>query len=71
MDIMVGFFEALAHPAHNSALAATLGGPERGIRTCIERVPPTYGVFDEERFVEPGHSVRRSDTRWGRAAVII
>jgi len=32
---------------------------------------PTYGVFDEERFVEPGDSVAAFDTGWGRAAVII
>jgi len=32
---------------------------------------PTYGVFQEERFVEGGHSVRAFDTRWGRAAMLI
>ena len=32
---------------------------------------PTYGVFDEERFVEAGRSVQAFDTRWGRAAILI
>src|SRR5439155_811777 len=32
---------------------------------------PTYGVFDEERFVERGHEVRAFDTRFGRAAILI
>jgi len=32
---------------------------------------PTYGVFDEERFVERGHDVRAFDTRWGRTAILI
>ena len=32
---------------------------------------PTYGVFDEERFVEAGRSVQAFDTSWGRAAILI
>ena len=32
---------------------------------------PTYGLFDEERFVEPGHEVRAFDTPWGRAALLV
>ena len=32
---------------------------------------PTYGVFDEERFVEAGRGVQAFDTRWGRAAILI
>src|ERR1041385_8544626 len=66
LDIMVGFFELRRSRLHNSALAATLGGPDAGIRHVHRKVfLPTYGVFDEERFVEPGHSVRAFDTRWG------
>jgi NAD+ synthetase len=32
---------------------------------------PTYGVFDEERFVSSGDQVQAFDTRWGRAALLI
>jgi len=32
---------------------------------------PTYGVFDEKRFVSRGRTVNAFDTRFGRAAVII
>ncbi len=32
---------------------------------------PTYGLFDEERFVERGHDLRAFDTRWGRAALLV
>ncbi len=32
---------------------------------------PTYGVFDEERFVEAGAEVRAFDTAWGRAAMLV
>ena len=33
---------------------------------------PTYGLFDEERFVERGHTQRAFDTPWGgRASILI
>ena len=32
---------------------------------------PTYGVFDEARFVEAGHHIAAFDTRYGRAAMLI
>ncbi|HEX7025455.1 MAG TPA: NAD+ synthase [Gemmatimonadales bacterium] len=71
-DIAVGFYELWRTRLHNSALFATLGGPDAGILHVHRKVfLPTYGVFDEERFVEPGRTVRAFDTRWGRAAVII
>jgi len=72
LDIVVGFYEIWRTRLHNSALVASLGGADAGIRHVHRKVfLPTYGVFDEERFVEPGRSVRAFDTRWGRAAVII
>jgi len=43
-----------------------------GIRHVHRKVfLPTYGVFDEERFVERGRDIRAFDTRWGRAAILI
>ncbi len=71
-DIVVGFYELWHTRLHNSALVATLGGPHAGIRHVHRKIfLPTYGIFDEERFVEPGESVAAFDTAWGRAAVII
>lgn len=32
---------------------------------------PTYGVFDEARFVEHGHHIAAFETRFGRAALLI
>jgi predicted amidohydrolase len=32
---------------------------------------PTYGLFDEERFVERGREIRAFDTPWGRAAILV
>jgi NAD+ synthase (glutamine-hydrolysing) len=71
-DIALGFYELWRTRLHNSALVATLGGPNEGIRHVHRKVfLPTYGVFDEERFVEPGEAVRAFDAEWGRGAVII
>jgi len=72
LDIALGFYELWRTRLHNSALVATLGGPRAGIRHVHRKIfLPTYGVFDEERFVEPGENVSAFDTDWGRAAVII
>jgi NAD+ synthase (glutamine-hydrolysing) len=72
VDIALGFYELWRTRLHNSALVATLGGPHAGIRHVHRKIfLPTYGVFDEERFVEPGESVSAFDMDWGRAAVII
>jgi len=72
LDLVAGFYEVWRSRLHNSALAASLGGPEPGIRHVHRKVfLPTYGVFDEERFVEPGLTVEAFDLAWGRAAVIV
>jgi len=72
LDIAIGFYELWRNHLHNSALYASLGGPGAGIRHVHRKVfLPTYGVFDEERFVEPGRSVQAFDTAWGRAAMLV
>ncbi|HJR16961.1 MAG TPA: nitrilase-related carbon-nitrogen hydrolase, partial [Gemmatimonadales bacterium] len=72
VDIALGFYEIHGNRFYNSGLYATLGGPEAGIRHVHRKIfLPTYGVFDEERFVEAGRSVQAFDTRWGRAALLI
>lgn len=72
IDICAGFYELGENRLHNAALYASLGGSDAGIRHVHRKVfLPTYGVFDEERFVEPGRSVAAFDTRWGRAAMLI
>ena len=56
----------------DSALAPNLRLPTPGIRHVHRKVfLPTYGVFDEARFVEAGHHVAAFDTRFGRAAILI
>ena len=72
LDIAIGFYEKWRGSLYNSALYATLGGKDAGILHVHRKVfLPTYGVFDEERFVESGLSVEAFDTRHGRVAALI
>jgi NAD+ synthase (glutamine-hydrolysing) len=72
LDVALGFYEIHRNRLYNSGLYATLGGSDAGIRHVHRKVfLPTYGVFDEERFVEAGRSVQAFDTSWGRAAILI
>jgi len=71
LDVCVGFYERFQARVFNSALYATLG-PSGGIVHVHRKVfLPTYGMFDEERFVDAGTSVQAFDTAWGRAAILI
>jgi NAD+ synthetase len=72
LDVVVGFYEEWRHKLYNSALYVTLGGADPIIRHVHRKMfLPTYGLFDEERFVERGRDVRAFDTSWGRAAVLV
>lgn len=72
VDVAVGFYEEFRNRYFNSAVFATLGKPDAGIRHVHRKVfLPTYGVFDERRFVEHGDSVSAFDTHWGRAAMLV
>src|SRR5437588_2658273 len=72
IDVAVGFYEVFQNHFYNSCLYASLGGKDAGIRHVHRKVfLPTYGVFDEERFVERGRDIQALDTRWGRVAVLI
>ena len=72
LDVMLGFYELWSGKLYNSALYVTLGGAEPVIRHVHRKMfLPTYGLFDEERFVERGRDIRAFDTPWGRAAMLI
>jgi NAD+ synthetase len=72
IEVALGFYELWQERLHNAALWAALGGDDAGIRHVHRKVfLPTYGVFDEERFVESGRDVRAFPTRFGRAAMLI
>ena len=72
LDVTLGFYEIWNNKLYNSALYVSLGEGEPVVRHVHRKVfLPTYGLFDEERFVERGRTVRAFDTSWGRAAMLV
>lgn len=72
MDVTLGFYEIWNNKLYNSAIYVTLGAGDPQIRHVHRKLfLPTYGLFDEERFVERGHDLRAFDTSWGRAALLV
>ncbi|HSY81460.1 MAG TPA: NAD+ synthase [Gemmatimonadaceae bacterium] len=72
LDVVLGFYERWQGILYNSAMYVTLGGSEPVIRHVHRKTfLPTYGLFDEERFVERGHDIRAFDTPWGRAGILV
>ncbi|MDQ6717139.1 MAG: NAD+ synthase [Gemmatimonadota bacterium] len=73
LDVCIGFYEVWNNAFYNSALYVTLGGDEGPVIAHVHRklFLPTYGMFDEERFVDRGFEIRAFDTAWGRAAILV
>jgi NAD+ synthetase len=73
IDVAVGFYERFQNHIYNSGLYVTLGGKKPEVCHVHRKVfLPTYGVFDEERFVDRGQDgVRSFETGWGGKAAIL
>src|SRR3989449_3360615 len=73
IDVVVGFYERFQNHIYNSALYVTLNKKKPDVRHVHRKVfLPTYGVFDEERFVDRGQDgVRSFATGWGGTAAIL
>src|SRR2546423_402406 len=74
LDVCIGFYEVWNNAFYNSALYVTLGSDagEPLIRHVHRKLfLPTYGLFDEERFVDRGFEVRAFETDYGRVAMLI
>ena len=72
LDVVIGFYERWRNTLYNSVMYVTLGGAVPLIRHVHRKnFLPTYGLFDEARFVEAGRDVRAFDTSWGRAAMLV
>lgn len=72
LDVAIGFYEIWNNKLYNSALYVTLGDGEPHVRHVHRKMfLPTYGLFDEERFVERGSEVRAFETSWGKAAMLV
>jgi len=72
VDVVLGFYETWRDTLYNSAMYVRLGesAPEI-LHVHRKNFLPTYGLFDEERFVERGHELRAFDAPWGRAAILV
>jgi NAD+ synthetase len=86
LDVVIGFYEVWRSTLYNAAAYLTVGGtaeppsvvaglPDSG-RARIRHLHrkhflPTYGLFDEERFVERGLDLRAFDAPWGRGAILV
>jgi predicted amidohydrolase len=67
--MVVGFVEeAPGHRFHNAA-AYLEGGEVRHIHRKVYL--PTYGIFDEQRYLAAGSHIRAFDTALGRMAILI
>src|SRR5579871_554285 len=77
LDICLGFYELGEGKYYNSALYATLTASDAAQTECGIRYVhrkfflPTYGVFDEKRFVSRGRTINAFQTRFGTVAMLI
>jgi len=74
LDVVLGFYELWQGKYYNSALYLTLTSqPEecRMVHTHRKFFLPTYGVFQEKRFVARGRNIEVFPTRFGPATVLI
>lgn len=72
IDVTLGFYQNAEGNLYNSAAYFELGeqGP-RLVHVYRKFFLPTYGVFDEERFVSRGRELGVFETRFGRLAILI
>ena len=72
VDVCIGFYEVWRSKLYNSAIYVSLGETIPLVRHVHRKVfLPTYGLFDEERFVERGREIRAFDTPLGRMAILV
>jgi N-carbamoylputrescine amidase len=71
--VVAGFYENAAGTFHNSAIAVRCGEPDgvHIIHVHRKMFLPTYGVFDEERFLTRGRRLTTFETPFGTAAILI
>jgi NAD+ synthase (glutamine-hydrolysing) len=71
-DVVLGFYERWRRRLYNSAVYLEPADEAWSVRHVHRKMfLPTYGVFDEARFVEPGLEVRAFDTRLGRLGMLV
>jgi len=71
-DVVIGFFERWRSRLYNAAALLTPHAEHWGVAHVHRKLfLPTYGVFDEARFVEAGTEIRTVDTRHGRIGLLV
>lgn len=71
-DVAIGFYERWRRRLYNSIAYLEPADGRYVVRHVHRKLfLPTYGVFDEARFVEPGTEVRAFDTRFGRFGMLV
>ena len=71
-DVVIGFYERWRRRLYNSAVYLEAHeGRWKARHVHRKMFLPTYGVFDEARFVEPGTDVQAFETRFGRIGMLI
>jgi NAD+ synthetase len=71
IDAVIGFYEKFDGNLHNSMAYMRCGSAVEILHIHRKTFLPTYGLFDEERFVERGYEIRAFDAPWGRTAMLI
>ncbi|HEY9181294.1 MAG TPA: nitrilase-related carbon-nitrogen hydrolase [Candidatus Baltobacteraceae bacterium] len=72
VDIACGFFENAEGTYYNTGLYLECDGASHRIRHLHHKMfLPTYGVFDEERFLSRGRRMNVFETRFGTMAMLI
>jgi N-carbamoylputrescine amidase len=72
VDLVSGFYEKDAGTYYNSAVYVHVEPDhERIVHLHRKMFLPTYGVFDEERFLSRGRKLGVFETRFGRMAILI
>jgi|SRR5579872_2122018 len=71
-DVVCGFYENSGGTYYNSALyLECTNGAHRIVHVHRKMFLPTYGVFDEERFLSRGRRLQVFETRLGKTAMLI
>ncbi|CAN5504138.1 carbon-nitrogen hydrolase [soil metagenome] len=72
LDLALGFYENRDGILYNSAAYLEFSSDSVQVRMVYQKFfLPTYGVFDEERFVSRGRHLGVFDTRFGRMGILV
>jgi predicted amidohydrolase len=72
VDIVAGFYENAEGTYYNSAIYLEVDAKTTRVRHVHRKMfLPTYGVFDEERFLSRGRRLQVFETRYGTMSMLI